>query len=183
MPRSLALRSLFCACVGSAAVASLVFACSDETTSPLPAQPEAGTPRQRDGGRTNGDTDEDAGDVEDASPNADASPRDATPPRDANGPGDVGATCAFNRDCRLALRCECDDFECVCKPGPRGTGRNGIDRCDSGDQCASSVCVEGPNGTDFYCSDECQGPADCTGALPRCVSVAGFPEPICVRQP
>lgn len=182
MARSIALRSLFLACVGSAAVGSVVFACSDETTSPNASQPEAGAPRQRDSGRQSGETDEDAaGETEDASLGDAAPPKDASPPKDANGPGEAGSTCFFNRDCQLALRCECD-VECVCKPGARGTGRNGIDRCDSGDQCASSLCVEGPSG-EHYCSDECQGPDDCTGALPRCVAIGGLPEPICVRDP
>jgi hypothetical protein len=110
--------------------------------------------------------------------------KDATPDvvaKDANGPGEAGATCSFNRDCNAALRCECDEVNgCACKPGARGTGQNGIDKCDSGNQCASSLCVEGPAGV-YYCSDECASAAECTGALPVCANIA-FVGKICIRQ-
>lgn len=98
-----------------------------------------------------------------------------------DGPGEAGAPCTFNRDCQIALRCECDlDAGCACSPGPRGTGQNGIDRCDSGNECASSVCVEGPAGV-YYCSGECVTAADCRGALPVCSDIA-FVGRICVRE-
>jgi hypothetical protein len=98
-----------------------------------------------------------------------------------DGPGEAGAPCTFNRDCPSALRCECDlDAGCACAPGPRGTGKNGIDRCDGGNDCASSLCVEGPGGV-YYCSGECVTAADCTGALPLCADIA-FVGRICVRE-
>ncbi len=98
-----------------------------------------------------------------------------------DGPGEAGASCTFNRDCQLALRCQCDlDAGCACAPGPRGTGQSGVDRCDSGNDCASSVCVEGPAGV-YYCSGECVTSADCTGALPLCSDIALVGR-ICVRQ-
>lgn len=100
--------------------------------------------------------------------------------RDANGPGEAGDECSFNRDCQTTLRCECNGA-CACAPGARGTGQNGIDACDSGNQCASSVCLEGPDGG-YLCSDECLTPADCPPKLPRCEDIT-FVGRICVRQP
>lgn len=98
-----------------------------------------------------------------------------------DGPGEAGAPCAFNRDCHSALRCECDlDAGCACAPGPRGSGQNGTDRCDGGNDCASSLCVEGPGGA-YYCSGECVTATDCTGALPLCSDIA-FVGRICVRD-
>lgn len=95
--------------------------------------------------------------------------------------GDVatGGPCVFNRECASADRCECIDFDCVCRKGARGTGKNGIDTCTSGNECASSLCVEGSDGKD-YCSDECATAANCGGALPRCLDVPGLGR-ICVR--
>lgn len=99
-----------------------------------------------------------------------------------DGPGEAGAPCSFNRDCHSALRCDCDlDAGCACAPGPRGSGRAGADRCDGGNDCASSVCVEGPGGV-YYCSGECVTAADCAGALPLCSDVA-FVGRICIRDP
>lgn len=109
-------------------------------------------------------------------------PRDANV-RDANGPGAVDAVCTFNHDCQAALRCECSEADgCACKAGARGTGRNGIDPCTSGNACASSVCVEGPPGGGSFCSDECGSAADCVGPLPVCQNVA-FLGTICIRKP
>lgn len=98
-----------------------------------------------------------------------------------DGPGTEGATCSFNRDCRAALRCECDvTAGCGCRPGARGTGKNGIDACTSGNACASSVCVEGPPDAGSFCSDECQTSSECMGMLPLCSDIA-FVGRICVR--
>jgi hypothetical protein len=109
-------------------------------------------------------------------------PRDSAA-KDANGPGEAGATCSFNRDCQLALRCQCDNVNgCACAPGARGTGQNAVDACDSGDQCASAVCVEGPPDAGFFCTDECGSAADCIAPLPQCTNVA-FVGQICVRTP
>jgi hypothetical protein len=100
-----------------------------------------------------------------------------------DGPGTDGTVCSFNRDCHAALRCECDQTAgCACKPGARGTGRNGIDACTSGDACASSVCVEGPPDAGSFCSDECLTSAQCTGMLPLCSDIA-FVGRICIRTP
>ena len=98
-----------------------------------------------------------------------------------DGPGADGATCAFNRDCHLALRCECNETTgCACKPGARGTGKNGIDPCTSGNECASSVCVEGPPDAGSFCSEECVTAAQCTGVLQLCSDIA-FVGRICIR--
>jgi len=105
---------------------------------------------------------------------------DAKAGKDANGPGEAGAECSFNKDCQSALRCECDGT-CACKLGSRGTGENGIDACDSGNDCLSAVCLEGPGGA-YLCSDECVNASDCPTKLPKCLDVA-FVGRICVRQP
>lgn len=113
-------------------------------------------------------------------PSTDAS--DAGDAGIVNGPGKEGAVCAFNRDCQAALRCECDETNgCACKPGVRGSGKNGIDPCTSGNACASSVCVEGPPDTGSFCSDECDSSAECVGKLPLCSTIA-FVGRICIRQ-
>jgi hypothetical protein len=91
----------------------------------------------------------------------------------------TGGACAFNRECASTDRCECIDFDCVCRKGVRGTGKNGVDTCTSGNDCASSLCVEGSDGKE-YCSDECETAANCGGALPRCLDVTGLGR-ICVR--
>jgi hypothetical protein len=109
-------------------------------------------------------------------------PRDANV-RDANGAGAVDAVCSFNYDCRASLRCECSEATgCACKAGARGTGRNGLDPCTSGNDCASAVCVEGPPSTGSFCSDECGSAADCVGKLPVCQSIS-FVGTICIRTP
>ena len=123
-------------------------------------------------------TSNDAGIRNDAATSNDAADGAST---DVDGPGAQGATCAFNHDCHLALRCECDETNgCACKTGARGTGKNGIDPCSSGNDCASSVCVEGPPDSGSFCSDECKTSGDCTGVLPLCTDVA-FVGRICTR--
>lgn len=98
------------------------------------------------------------------------------------GDGGVGAMCSFNRDCAMGLRCECSESAgCACAMGARGTGVNGVTRCTSGNDCASSVCVEGPD-MNSYCSDACMTDMNCTGMLPRCIDVS-FVGRICVRTP
>lgn len=92
------------------------------------------------------------------------------------------AACAFNRECPSDERCVCDvTTGCECQLGPRGTGKNGVDRCVSGNDCESSVCLEGPGGA-YVCSGECATSADCGGALPLCSDIA-FVGRICVRTP
>lgn len=106
------------------------------------------------------------------------------------GPGDAGsvdagpgslAPCTFNSDCPAAERCECDETAgCFCRTGARGTGVSGVDPCDGGNQCASSLCVEGNGG--YYCSGPCTSPSDCGPRLPLCSDIA-FIGQICVRNP
>ena len=124
--------------------------------------------------------DDDDPNPEDAGPTKDASTKDATT-KDANGPGQSGDECSFNRDCANGLRCECDGA-CACKAGVRGTGQNGLDACDSGNDCSSAVCLEGPGDSGFLCSDECATAAECPAKLPRCEDIS-FVGRICVRQP
>jgi hypothetical protein len=98
-----------------------------------------------------------------------------------DGPGVEGTTCSFNRECHLGLRCECSESAgCACKSGARGTGKNGIDPCASGNECTSSVCVDGPPDAGSFCSDECMTAAQCTGMLPLCSDIA-FVGRICIR--
>jgi hypothetical protein len=99
----------------------------------------------------------------------------------ATSDAETGAPCSFNRECAAADRCECIDFDCRCRPGARGTGKNGVDTCTSGEDCASSICAEGSDGKS-YCSDECTTDASCGPALPRCIDVAGLGR-ICARVP
>jgi hypothetical protein len=121
--------------------------------------------------------------TEDASVPLDAADASDTSVVIVDGPGMAGEECSFNRDCKAALRCECVEPDpCTCKAGTRGTGRNGIDACNDGNACASSLCVEGPTGTGSFCSDECKTSADCTGKLPLCSDIA-FVGRICIRTP
>jgi hypothetical protein len=92
-----------------------------------------------------------------------------------------GGPCTFNRDCIAEERCACTDSTCRCEAGARGSGRNGVDTCGSGDDCESAICVEGPGGV-YYCSDTCASPADCAPMLPACTSIATLGS-ICVRDP
>jgi hypothetical protein len=90
-------------------------------------------------------------------------------------------SCTFNRECPCDERCDCDiNTGCFCLTGPRGTGKSGIDSCDGGNQCESSLCVEG-NGS-YYCSGECTTTAQCASKLPICADVA-FIGRICIRNP
>lgn len=118
----------------------------------------------------------------DAAAGADASDAQTEDAGIVDGPGKVGAECSFNRECMAALRCECSETSgCACKPGARGTGRNGIDPCDAGEACRSSLCIEGPPGMGSFCSDECKTEADCTGKLPVCADIALVGR-VCIRQ-
>jgi len=155
--------------------AAVAAACSSTDTTASTDDPDSGLPGRSDAERP-------------ADPDADKPPTDAgadvKTAKDANGPGEAGADCSFNRDCQSALRCECDGMTgCACKPGTRGTGQNGVDACDSGNQCASAVCLEGPPDSGFFCTDECTSPADCpTTTLPQCTNVA-FVGQVCTRKP
>lgn len=177
--------------VGSslALAAAGVAACSDDPASSSGSGDEGGTgPSRIEGGASTGEdgaTETDANvaaDASDAADATDASTKDANV-ADANGPGAVGAACGFNRDCQLALRCECDENTgCACKAGARGTGQNGITPCNDGNACASALCVEGPPNMGSYCSDECLTDADCGGKLPVCKDIA-FVGRVCIRTP
>ncbi len=115
----------------------------------------------------------------DASVLVDASVADAVVPV-VGGDGGPGATCTLNRDCVADARCECSEAAgCACRTGVRGTGKNGLDTCTDGNDCASALCVEGP-GSVYYCSDECASDTGCTGKLPMCLDVA-FIGKICAR--
>ena len=175
------LRLLFAFVAGSAALAAIVIACSDQTNATAPATTGDASP---DGTADTDSGEEEEGDATtgtDGGPKADAK-ADAKAVRDANGPGEAGTDCVFNYECQLALRCECDQGTCTCQPGARGTGKNGVDKCDGGEQCASSLCVEGPGDAGvFYCSDEFESNADCKGMLPKCTSISFIGE-ICVRD-
>jgi hypothetical protein len=150
------MRLLLAFAATSVTAMALVAACSKDTTSKPAATTDAST---------------------------DAGEEQVNPTRDANGPGKAGDDCVFNDDCQLVLRCgACDAGTCVCENGARGTGRNGIDRCDAGEQCTSALCVEGPGDSGVsYCSDECASSDDCTGVLPTCVSVPFFGD-FCARD-
>ena len=159
--RSAIAKAFALACGLSAVAAQACSSSSDDSTSAMDGGAADAMPGD---GATAGDS---GGARDDAGSSSDASP---------------GGPCTFNRDCIATERCECDDTNgCFCEAGPRGTGRNGIDPCTTGDDCASSLCVEGPDGGSF-CSDECTGPSGCMGALPVCEDVAGIGM-ICVRQP
>lgn len=148
---------------GSGAAALLACA-SDATTTPSGA-----------------DAGDDGASTEAGSPPPHAADAGSDAPATTDDGGGPGAECSFNRDCAAALRCECTEANgCACAPGARGTGKNGIDRCDAGEDCASAVCVEGPGGV-YYCSDECKTSGDCTGALPVCADIALVGR-ICIRD-
>lgn len=160
------LRLLAFSAVALSAAAAAVAACSSDDDAPGAGSPDASADHAsaHDGGHGGGDDDAEA--PADGGLDAKA---DAKAGRDANGPGEAGAECVFNHDCQLALRCSaCDAGYCFCEPGARGAGDNGVDACDSGDQCRSSLCVE------ETCSDACESNDDCTGKLPRCYTVPGF---------
>jgi hypothetical protein len=112
---------------------------------------------------------------------------DAPTGRNQDGPGTEGEECSFNHDCKLALRCECDEDApigeplCACRDGARGTMKLGESPCTDGNDCASSVCLEGPNDV-LTCSDECETKDECPANLPLCSDIVGVGK-ICVRQP
>lgn len=167
-------RLAFFMTAASIAAASLISACSDDATSTPTGgtdKPDASTSKEKDSGSTDDDTDADK----------DAGTK---PGKDANGPGADGDECSFNRDCQSALRCECEEPKgCFCKPGTRGTGKNGVTSCNDGNDCESALCVEGPTKGESICSDECKDDTECGGQLPRCIPVFGISEPICAREP
>ncbi len=157
-------------------------ACTDQTVDRPTPGGDISAP-QRDAGKGTPGEQEETEDAEPSEPGTDAG-KDAKPTGRVDGPGEVGAACEFNRDCKAALRCECDLSKgCACATGARGTGKNGVDTCDGGNQCSSSLCIDGPVAGEMVCSDECKDAGDCTGKLPRCLAVAGFSEMICVRNP
>lgn len=151
--------------------AAIAMGCGDDAVTP--AAIDAGTPTPT------GDDDDDF----EPSDDDDTTDMDAgkkVDVRDANGPGGDGATCVFNWDCQLKLRCECDG-ECACNPGKRGARKPG-GGCEGGNDCVSAVCLDGPNNNELLCSDACKVPADCPTILPRCEKVALVGR-ICVREP
>lgn len=163
------LRILALAAFATTSATAVLLACSDDET-PLASGDDASADARRDRaapGEEEEDASEDAGDggVKDAG-------KDAKVPRDANGPGEAGDLCVFNHDCNLALRCACNE-ECVCEPGARGTGKAGVDGCDSGNQCASAVCLEGIRSLDgaSYCTDACESSDECPAKLPLCTEI------------
>ena len=92
-----------------------------------------------------------------------------------------GAACTFNDDCPASERCECDEATgCACATGPRGTGQSGVDTCESGNDCETSLCLEGP-GDVLTCSGPCGGPEDCGGTLPVCAAIFGLGD-VCIRE-
>ncbi len=177
-------RLVFLSCLSASmciSIASFVACASDpDVTNPTAdgSTGNDGSTKKDSGGGGGGE--EDTG----TKPDLDSGKKDTGTGTEQEGGLEAGAECAFNRECQAALRCECDEATgCFCKPGVRGTGKNGVDLCDSGNQCASSVCVEGKQADTFYCSDECGDASDCKPNLPRCLPTFGFPSPICVRQP
>lgn len=174
--RRVTVRLASLASLAAASIAVLVLACNDDATNDTSSGTDGGTSTTEPDGSS-------AAEPDAAEPSADSG-SDAGSTTSENGSGEAGAECAFNRDCQADLRCECSEATgCACEPGVRGTGRNGLDACDSGDQCASSLCVEGPTAGESICSDACKTAKDCTGKLPQCTPVAGFPDPICTRTP
>ncbi len=167
-PPTLLLASL----LASALAASFAFACSSSDPTGPAASGDAGVDASSSSSGAGGDA---AG--------GDAAKDSASDARAGDG-GGSGKACAFNRECPADERCECSEAAgCACKTGPRGAGKNGVDTCKDGNDCASSVCVEGPaSGTAFYCSDECTSAAQCGGALPVCADIATLGK-ICVRTP
>lgn len=148
---------------------------SQDAGEPDAGEPDAGEP---DAGETDAG-EPDAGEAD--AGEADAGETDAGETgEDAGTSSNLG--CTFNADCPDHERCECDiETGCICRIGVRGTGVNGVDTCEDGNDCASSLCVEGQNAT-YYCSDECDTSDDCGEHLPVCSNVA-FVGRICIRQP
>ena len=150
--------------------------------------PDTGTPDA--GGQTaDSGTSADAGQVQDAGTTPDAGTLDAgtpdagisaCPSQSGSNPANAGAACAFNSECPADQRCECINFDCLCRPGARGTGCPGVDSCTVGEDCASSVCAENSTGG-YTCSGTCDTDADCGPALPLCRDVS-FVGRICIRS-
>jgi hypothetical protein len=133
----------------------------------------------------------DAGQVQDAGTTPDAGSPDAgqpgtdagtsaCPSQGGSNEANAGGACAFNAECPAAQRCECINFDCLCRPGARGTGCPGVDACSVGEDCASSVCAENSTGG-YTCSGSCATDADCGPALPLCRDVS-FVGRICIRS-
>ncbi len=170
-------RIVLASIAGGAIASGFVMACTSEDETSATPTSEAGTASE-DGATSEPEELDGASEAgKDAGRDADA----AKAGKDANGPGEAGAMCSFNRECQAVLRCECDNGDCACKPGARGTGENGVDTCNSGNDCSSALCLEGPGGT-YLCSDECETAADCPAKLPKCLDVT-FVGRICVREP
>lgn len=159
-------------------VAALAVACSSEPTVETSTDASTETRNDTDSGNAT-DSSSDTTPAIDSGKTSDSSADTKTTADVASGDVATGGACAFNRECAATDRCECIDFTCTCRPGARGTGKNGVDVCTSGNDCASSVCAEGSDGKD-YCSDECLTNANCGGKLPRCLDVTGLGR-ICVR--
>jgi hypothetical protein len=165
-------------------IAALLFACA---TRPLIALPDEDAGASALDANGNGKEDADVLPRPDAAPARDAATdggTDAgTPSTDAGqyvqtyGDAGAGADCEFNRSCKMGLRCECTAGNCACKPGARGTGRNGVDSCVNGQDCGSSICIQPAVGS--YCSDACTTSSDCGPKLPVCKLVFGFTSKIC----
>ncbi|MCB9642791.1 MAG: hypothetical protein H6728_06905 [Myxococcales bacterium] len=123
---------------------------------------------------------ENTSDAGESSP--EATPQESTPEAAPEIVAESSNTsCGFNKDCPANERCECDEQTgCFCKVGTRGTGKNGVDTCTSGNDCESALCIEG-NEASFYCSDECTTDSDCGPNLPQCLSIQ-FVGTVCVRK-
>jgi hypothetical protein len=160
----------------------LLFACSSDATTNGPTAPDGSTGSGDAGSPSNNNND--GGLIPAANDATSAIDANANDSGGADDGAAEGADCTFNKDCQSTLRCHCADATgCTCMTGARGTGQNGINECDSGDQCASSLCVEGTPANTFYCSDECLDANGCKSKLPKCLPTAGFPGSICVRNP
>lgn len=168
MASSSRLRILAVVGVAAFAFPSLLAACSDDGGStPAPSADAGRDATTKDGGGGGGDE-----------PTPDAGPDAADEVTHIDGPNVEGETCEFNRDCKLALRCECDETEgtCACTPGERGDAKLG-ETCTNNESCMSAMCANGDNGS--HCSDSCNKDEDCPATLPRCIPVIGIYDPIC----
>lgn len=167
-------RLALCLGIGSLTLASFLYACAsdDSTESPDTSGADGGPkglPDEKKGDASAADSgDGDAGDTAD---------------EQRYGPAAEGDECDLNYDCQEGLRCECEDGDCACAPGARGTGKNGVDPCPSGNEdCASGVCIE-RSAAETICSDACESDADCGGKLPKCLMVFGLPFDVCSPPP
>jgi hypothetical protein len=141
---------------------------------------DAGNNVVKDSGNTASDAGaEDSGALDTGVEAKDAAVRDAGPYVDKFGDAGSGSECEFNRNCAQGLRCECANGACACAAGARGRGVGGVDTCQSGNDCGSSVCNEYADAS--ICSDECASANDCGPRLPKCIQVFGFSSNICSR--